>query len=80
MLYRSIAGGLGCKAVFSAWESARARTFGLMTKLELLKDYTALDHHIDAVHEAYHAACVYERQISASTWRYASSAAVSLHP
>ncbi|MFQ6199789.1 hypothetical protein [Streptomyces sp. NPDC000405] len=58
------------------WESARARTFGLMTKLELLKDYTALDHYLDAVHEAYHAACAYERQISASTWRYASAAAV----
>ncbi|MFD8998164.1 hypothetical protein [Streptomyces abikoensis] len=28
------------------------------------------------MHEAYHAACAYERQISASTWRYASAAAV----
>ncbi|MFI6056404.1 hypothetical protein ACIBCO_40930 [Streptomyces violascens] len=64
-----------CTDLRGEWEPARALAFGLMAKIELLKDCTALDHQI-AVHEAYHAACAYERQISASTWRYASVAAV----
>ncbi|MGA5135102.1 hypothetical protein ACPCTO_35500 [Streptomyces olivoreticuli] len=61
------------------WESAKALTGNLMTKLELVKDYTEhtpFDHHAEALHEAYHFAHAYEREISATTWRYASAGAV----